>query len=99
MKKIKLLLFAAMLLAAPVSRLSARTTAVPMVTEETLSDATVQQVLEAAALQIGESYSSLNSLHQAGTLTIIDLGPVRDGRLYRLSRTDTDWVTDIVVNG
>jgi hypothetical protein len=96
MKKLPILLLSALLLAAPASQLSALPSNVILTAEESLTDATAQQVLDAAAPLVGESSASLMSQYRAGIVTITDLGPVRGGHSYRVSRVD--FVMDLVIN-
>lgn len=90
--------FAFLLFSASASALHALPSTAIVVAEETLSDATAQQVLDAAAPLIGESSASLFSQYQAGTTTITDLGPVRGGQRYQVSRGHS-IVIELIVNG
>lgn len=97
--KILSLLVAGLLLAAPASPLSARMVPELGLAEESLSTATAQQVLDATAPHVGESSASLYAQYEAGTVTITDLGPVRGGNQYQVSKPGANgFVIDIVVN-
>lgn len=98
MKQFPILFIGALLWAAPASPLNARLTPATCVVEETLSDATVQQVLDAAAPLVGESSASLYRQYQAGIVTITDLGPVRGGHRYQVSRANS-FVVDLISSG
>jgi hypothetical protein len=94
------LLLAGLLLAAPVGRLSARALPAFVQADETLSDATAQQVLEAAAPQIGESATSLYAQYQSHLVAITDLGPIRGGHRYAVSKAGAySIIIDLVING
>jgi hypothetical protein len=90
--------FAFLLFSASASVVHALPSTAILVAEESLTDATAQQVLDAAAPLIGESSASLFSQYQAGTITITDLGPVRGGHRYQVSRGQ-DIVIELVVGG
>lgn len=92
------IVFAFLLFSASASVVHALPSTVVLMAEETLTDATAQQVLDAAAPLIGESSASLFSQYQAGTITITDLGPVRGGHRYQVSRGQ-DIVIELVING
>jgi hypothetical protein len=96
---IQFLLLAGLLLAAPVGQLSARTAPDMALAEESLGTATAQQVLDAAAPLVGESSASLYTQYTAGVVSITDLGPIRGGHRYQVSKAGVyDFVIDIVVN-
>jgi hypothetical protein len=82
MKQLPILFLAALLLAAPAGQLSAHALPASLVADESLSDATVQQVLDLAAPLVGESSASLYRRYEAGTVTITDLGPILGGHRY-----------------
>jgi hypothetical protein len=96
MKQFPILFIGALLWAAPASPLNALPASTIFLAEETLSDATVQQVLDAAAPLVGESSASLYARYQAGSVTITDLGPIRGGYTYRVSSGDTIIIVDLV---
>lgn len=96
MKQLSILFLAALLWAAPASPLSALPASTIHLAEETLTDATSQQVLEAAAPLMGESSASLYARYQAGSVNITDLGPIRGGHTYRVSSGDTLIIVDLV---
>ena len=99
MQQLSILFLAALLWAAPASQLRAHAPdSRHLMAEETLSDATVQQVLDAAAPLVGESSASLYSQYQAGIVTITDLGPVRGGHRYQVSRANS-FVVDLISSG
>jgi hypothetical protein len=97
--KIVHVLFAALLFAAPASQLSARISSFPTV-QMTLSDATAQKVLDAAAPRIGESSASLYARYQAGSVTITDLGPISNGNRYAVyHRSQVDYIVVDIIQG
>lgn len=96
--KVLSLLFAGLLLAAPVGQLSARTTPVLAMAAESLSTATVGRVLELAAPQFGMTTAQLTALYDAGQVQIDDLGPIRGGHRYGVTH-GTQWfpIDDIYI--
>ena len=96
MKKFQFILFTGLLMAASASPLSALPATAILMAEETLTDATAQQVLDAAAPLMGESSASLYARYQAGSVTITDLGPIRGGHTYRVSSRDTIIIVDLI---
>jgi hypothetical protein len=101
MKQLPILLLAGLLLAAPASQLSAHTASMPQAqADETLSDATAQKVLDAAAPRIGESSASLYARYQAGSVTITDLGPISNGNRYAVyHRSQVDYIVVDIIQG
>jgi hypothetical protein len=94
----KHILLAALLFSASASPLSADSARSILAATESLSDATVQRVLALAAPLLGTSSANLNAGYQAGTVTITDLGPVRDGHRYGVTRgSDYVIIDDLVV--
>lgn len=93
---LKPIFFAALLFSAPASQLSALPSTVIVIAEESLTDATAQRVLDEAAPQFGESSTSLMSQYRAGTVSITDLGPVRGGNRYEVSRGNNIIIVDII---
>jgi hypothetical protein len=94
MKQLPILLLAGLLLAAPASQLSAHRAPVLLLTNATLSDATAQRVLQAAAPLFGTSAERLYSGYQAGSVTITNLGPVRGGTRYEVSQGNLSFILD-----
>jgi hypothetical protein len=97
MKKFQILFFAGLLMAAPASAAHTHLTPASYVVEEALSDATAQQVLDAAAPQVGETAASLYGQYKSGAVQIADLGPIRGGHRYEVSRgQDFIIIIDII---
>jgi hypothetical protein len=97
MKKLPLMLFAGLLLAAPASRLSAHSAFSTTMAEESLDDTTARRVLALAAPLLATTSLTLYAEYQVGIVTITDLGPIRNGRRYGVTRGSDyiiidDWV-------
>lgn len=98
MKNLPIVMLSALLLAAPASQLSALPSTAILMAEETLTDATVQQVLDTAAPLLGTTSVSLYAGYQTGSVTITDLGPIQGGNRYAVS-TRADYIVVDIIQG
>jgi hypothetical protein len=96
--KISHLLLSAFLLATPASRLSAHSAFSTTMVEESLDDATARRVLSLAAPLLATTSLTLYAEYQVGIVTITDLGPIRNGRRYGVTRgSDYIIIDDFVI--
>jgi hypothetical protein len=86
MKQLLVLSISALLMAGAVHASHTRTTPDIALADETLSDATAQRVLEAAAPQLGTTAATLYAEYQGGRVSITDLGPSARGHSYGVTR-------------
>ena len=91
MKPLLVLSISALLLAGPVHASSAGIAPDIALADETLSDATAQRVLEAAAPHWGTTSATLYAEYQGGRVSITDLGPSARGHSYGVTR-GTDYI-------